>query len=114
MVLWLHEPSCQQSKHTPAAMAAVLSAASEAAAAAAAAALGAVDAAGMRPAGRERLPTWITPRRNVPVVSTTLAQPSRSPAGQAVAHLSFVDPHFCPLLQALLLPELLSHLPLEK
>ena len=72
--------------NAPAAMAAVVSAASEAAAAAAAAALGAaVDADGMRPAGRAWLPTWIMPRRNVPVVSTTLRQPRRSPAATPAA-----------------------------
>lgn len=75
----LHSPPMLQKSCSskPAATAATVSAASAAAAAGAAPP---DAAAGMRPAGRAWLPTWIMPRRKVPVVSTTLRQDKRSPA----------------------------------
>lgn len=48
------------------------------------------DAEGMRPAAREVLPTWMRPRRKVPVVMITLLQSTRSPLASSTPRTACV------------------------
>ena len=57
----------------------------------------------MRPAGRDWLPTWITPLRKVPVVMTTARQRMRSPLTSTTPATAGPPPPSAPLLLLLLL-----------